>query len=101
MKTEFSATKEKLRHYEEEPDKMKILESEEYSKVFSTKEFEDLKLMDNHFEMEISEVAEKADSILLNYAKHGNFSLQNEGDVVQHNFVSIPVVQKKPSRYGT
>ena len=101
MKTEFSATKEKLRHYEEEPDKMEILESEEYSKVFSTKEFEDLKLMKNHFEMEISEVTEKADSILLNYAKHGNFSLQNEGDAVQHNFVSIPVVQKKPSRYGT
>lgn len=100
MKSEFSEVKEKLRKYEEEPQKMEILNSEDYSKVFSTKEFEELKLQESHFDMSIDEVKAKADSILLDYAKHSNFNLQSE-DNVQSNFVQIPIVQKKVGRYGT
>jgi len=98
MKVEFAETKDKLRKYEEEPQKMEILNSEDYSKVFSTKEFEELRLQETHFDMSIEEVKTKADAILLDYAKHSNFSVQTEE--VKHNFVQIPKVTKKPSRYG-
>lgn len=101
MKVEFAETKEKLRKYEEEPQKMEILNSEDYEKVFSTNEFENLKLQENHFDMSIDEVRAKADSILLDYAKHSNFSVQTEEEQPKANFVQIPRVKKKPNRYGT
>lgn len=100
-KTEFAETKEKLRKYEEEPQKMEILNSEDYSKVFSTKEFEELKLQETHFDMSIDEVKAKADSILLDYAKHSNFSLTTDNDAPKAHFVKIPTITKRPNRYGT
>lgn len=100
MKANYSEITEKLRRYEEEPQKMEILNSEDYSKVSSTKEFEELKLQKNHFDLEIDEVIAKADAILLSYAKHSNFSVQTE-ETAKDNFVKIPTLQKKASRYGT
>ena len=100
QKTEFEAVKDKLRKYEEEPEKMSILNSEDYSKVFSTKEFEELKEQTNHFDLSIDEVKAKADAILLDYAKHSNFSLE-QSETSKASFVQIPIIKKKPNRYGT
>ena len=102
QKTEFEAVKEKLRKYEEEPDKMEILNSGDYSKVFSTKEFEELKEQKNHFDLSIDEVKAKADAILLDYAKHSDFSLEQiKSETPKASFVQIPIIKKKPNRYGT
>ena len=100
QKIEFTEIKEKLRKYEEEPQKMDILNSEDYSKVFETEEYSELMKRESHFDLSIDEVKAKADSILLDYAKHSNFSLLSEKEP-QARFQSIPVVQKKVGRYGT
>lgn len=99
MKVEFSEVKEELRKYKEEPQKMEILNSEDYSKVFNTKEYSELMEQESHFDLSIDEVKAKADSILLDYAKHSNFSLLSENES-QARFQSIPVIQKKVGRYG-
>lgn len=100
QKIEFEEVKEKLRKYEEEPKKMEILDSEDYSKVFETKEYEELRKQESHFDLSIDEVKAEADKILLDYAKHSNFNLLSENES-QARFQSIPVVQKKVGRYGT
>jgi hypothetical protein len=103
MQATYSEMSEKLRHYEEEPEKMGILNSEDYSKVFNTEEYTELLKQDAHFELSIDEVKAKADSILLDYAKHSNFSLLSEKEN-QVEFKQIPVIQKpqtKENRYGT
>ena len=97
QKVEFAEIKEKLRKYEEEPQKMEIIDSEEYSLVREVEEFEELRK--EHFDLSIEEVKAKADSILLNYAKHSNFSLLSEKEP-KVSFKQIPVVQKKVGRYG-
>ncbi len=99
MKIEFSEVKEELRKYKEEPQKMEILNSEDYSKVFKTEEYSKLMEQESHFDLSIDEVKAKADSILLDYAKHSNFSLLSENES-QARFQSIPVIQKKVGRYG-
>lgn len=100
QKVEFEAAKEKLRKYEEEPDKIEILESEEYSKIFGTKEYEALKEQKNHFDLSIDEVRTQADAILLNYAKHGNFSLLSEKETQAEHYKGISVYKKPVGRYG-
>ncbi|MDT3386782.1 MAG: hypothetical protein LIR46_03310, partial [Bacteroidota bacterium] len=100
MTMHYEANKEKLHKYEEEPQKMEILNSEDYSKVFNTEEYTELLKQESHFDLSIDEVKAKADSILLDYAKHSNFNLLSENES-QAKFVQIPVVQKKVGRYGT
>lgn len=100
MQMHYDEMSEKLRKYEEEPEKMQILNSEDYSKVFSTEEYTELLKQESHFDMSIDEVKAKADSILLDYAKHSNFNLLSENES-QAKFVQIPVIQKKLGRYGT
>ena len=97
MTMHYEVNKEKLRKYEEEPQKMEIIDSEEYSLIHDVEEFNELRR--EHFDLSIDEVKAKADSILLNYAKHSNFSLLSENES-QARFVQIPVVQKKVGRYG-
>ena len=99
MKSNYSEISEKLRKYEEEPQKMEILDSEEYSLIADAEEFTELKKQESHFDLSVDEVKAKADSILLGYAKSGNFSHQSNNES-QANFVQIPVIQKKVGRYG-
>ena len=97
MKANYSEISDKLRKYEEEPQKMEILNSDAYALITDAEEFTELKQQKSHFDLSVDEVKAKADSILLDYAKSGNFSHQSES---QANFVSIPVIQKKVGRYG-
>lgn len=100
QKVEFEEIKEELNKYREEPQKMEILNSEDYSKVFNTEEYAELLKQESHFDLSIEEVKAKADSILLDYAKHSNFNLLSENES-QAKFQSIPIIQKKVGRYGT
>lgn len=101
MKSNYSVIEDKLAKYEAEPEKIKILESEEYVSVADKVEFVELKKQKNHFDLSIDELKVKADDIILLYAKKGqlNFSLEEEKPSVGR--YSIPT--KKPttrSRYG-
>lgn len=102
MRANYAQMAEELKNYKEEPDKMEILNSDDYSKIANTKEFEEFKKQESHFTLSIEEVRAKADEILLDYAKHGQFSVQTEETPAETktNFVSIPVQKAKPNRYG-
>ena len=93
MRANYAQMAEELKNYKEEPDKMEILNSDDYSKIANTKEFEEFKKQESHFTLSIEEVRAKADEILLDYSKHGQFSVQTEETPAETktNFVSIPV----------
>lgn len=74
LKANYSAAAEKLQKYEDEPKKMEILDSPDYGYVANTKEFTDLKLQENHFDLSIEDTKARADEILLNAAKKAEFS---------------------------
>ncbi len=79
MRSNYSEIKSKLSKYESEPEKVEILNSKEYNSVASTKEFEELLKQENHFDLSVEETREKADSILLKYAKSGELNFSSIG----------------------
>jgi hypothetical protein len=74
MKANYSSISEKLAKYESEPEKMNILNSADYLNIADQKDFEELKKQENHFDLTIEEVKEKADAMLLQYAKSGRLN---------------------------
>ena len=99
MKSEYSEMSEKLSHYEDEPKKMEILNSEDYSLIADNEEFVKLCEQSEHFNMSVEEVTAKADSILTEAAKHKSFSLNNEQkkDTVK----PLPQPKRKSKRFGS
>jgi hypothetical protein len=77
MRSNYSAISEKLQKYESEPQKMEILNSSDYANIADQADFAELKKQENHFDLTIDEVKDRADSMLLQYAKSGklNFSV--------------------------
>ena len=99
LKANYAAASEKLQKYEDEPKKMDILNSADYGYVADTKEFADLKIQENHFDLSIEETKAKADEILLNAAKKAEFSGKPADNSV--GMVRIPPKKVKAvGRYG-
>lgn len=99
LKANYSAATEKLQKYEDEPKKMEILDSPDYGYVANTKEFSDLKLQENHFDLSIEDTKAKADEILLNAAKKAEFSGNPANNSV--GMVRVPPKNVKAvGRYG-
>ena len=69
MKQSYAETSEKLAQYEAEPEKIAILESEDYTNLEGLEAFEALKVQENHFELSVEEVKSQCDAMLLEYAK--------------------------------
>lgn len=69
MKQSYAETSEKLAKYEAEPEKVAILESEDYANLSGSEAFEALKVQENHFDLTVEEVKTQCDSMLLEYAK--------------------------------
>ena len=88
-----------LEKYESEPNKMEVLNSTKYSYVADTKEFNELK--DNHFDLSVEEVTNKANEILLSYAESGSLKFSSDEEH-KENYRQIPYVktEKKTGRYG-
>lgn len=80
MRSNYSVVTEKLEKYESEPQKMSILNSSDYFSIADQADFEEFKKVENHFDLTIDEVKNKADSMLLDYAKSGklNFATKTE-----------------------
>lgn len=97
MKSNYSSIEEKLAKYEAEPEKMQILESEEYFSIADKEEFIELKKQKNHFDLTFEELKKSADDIILAYAKKGSltFSVKKESSDMK-----LPISKKKESRYG-
>ena len=88
---------EKLSKYESEPEKLAILQSNEYGYVADTKEFAELSK--NYFDMSVEDVRAKADEILLSYVKKCQFSANNE-DKSKASKKMFTKTNKKSGRYG-
>ena len=102
MRANYSSTVEKLAKYESEPDKMEILNSDDYANIAETAEFVKLKKEENHFDMAVEDVRAKADELLLAYAK-GNKIEFAEKDEKKKTVGMKQFGQKsnkKPGRYG-
>ncbi len=67
MKANYEKVVAELENYKSEPEKQEILSSDDYSSVADTDEYKEL--CNNHFELSTEEIRQKADSILLGYAK--------------------------------
>lgn len=100
MSAELAKVQEKLSKYEAEPKKMEVLADEAYSKVAETEEFIELKKQENHFDLSVDEVVEKADQILLNAAKSGkiDFSVDTKNQSVTSKPLQMANSKK---RYGS
>lgn len=99
LQNTYAEKVELLEKYESEPDKMEILNSTKYGYVADTKEFNELR--ENHFDLSVDEVTNKANEILLSYAESGSLKFTaDEGH--KENFRQIPYVkaEKKTGRYG-
>lgn len=98
MKSDFADVSEKLGKYEAEPDKMKILESDDYSLIANDEEFTELK--NNHFDMSVEDVTKRADEILTKAAKAHKFSFAPEAS--SSPVKPLPPMAKKPQkRFGS
>lgn len=71
IRSNYSEMSDKLAKYEAEPEKMAILDSKDYDFIVDQEEFKALKTQDGHFDLTVDQVKEKADAILLSYAKSG------------------------------
>ena len=67
----YSAVSEELEKYKSEPEKMEIFESKEWELISESKEFNDLKLQENHFSLSKDEITEKLNGMLLEFVKKG------------------------------
>lgn len=100
MRSNYSLIESKLEKYETEPQKVAILESEDYSNIADVKEFVELKKQENHFDLSVDEVTEKANQILLDYAKHNSIKF-SEDEKKNVGMNRLPAGgKKKSSRYG-
>ena len=100
MRSNYSLIESKLEKYESEPQKVAILESEDYSNIADVKEFVELKKQENHFDLSVDEVTEKANQILLDYAKHNSIKF-SEDEKKNVGMNRLPAGgKKKSSRYG-
>lgn len=99
MRSNYDEISQKLAKYEAEPEKLEILNSEDYALISDNEEFVALKEQDAHFDLSVEEVKNKANEILLNAAKSATFASNPKTNKI----TTIPVINKttgKTGRYG-
>lgn len=99
MKSDFAEISDKLNKYEDEPKKMEILSSDDYSLIANDEEFVALCEQDAHFNMSVEEVAKRADEILTNAAKAHKFSIEEAEKPITSK--PLPTTKKKTKRFGS
>lgn len=103
LRANYAEASEKLAKYEAEPEKMQILESEDYSSIVDVEEFVTLKTQEAHFDMSVDEVRAEADKILLNAAKTGKVDFSAKDATEKTNATFVPLItsgKSKSGRYG-
>ena len=100
MKSEYSILEDKVAKYEAEPEKIELLHSEAYSQIADSEEFKKLMEKDVYFDMSIKELAEKADAILLDFAKNNKLEFSAQPEKKQFGLQHTITGKKKTSRYG-
>lgn len=98
LRSKYSVAAEKLAKYEAEPKKLEILNSADYSAIADSAEFEALKK--NHFDMSVEDVMNKANEILLNYAKKNSAKFEKKPETKVRPFPEKPKYSRKKGRYA-
>ena len=100
IRSNYAAVSEKLAKYESEPEKMEILDSEDYANISGQKDFEELRKQENHFDLSVEEVKNRADTMLLEYAKKGrlNFAaIEHKDEEPKKDFFAFARVEHDTS----
>ena len=101
MRANYSLVSEKLAKYESEPEKMEILNSQDYSQIADSKEFAELKAVEGHFDMSVDELKSECDRQLLAYAKNNKIEYSEQTDKKSVGMKQFERKDtKKSGRYG-
>jgi hypothetical protein len=102
MRSNYSSIESKLAKYEAEPEKIAVLESDDYASIRESEEFAALREEKNHFDLSVDEVKGKLDEILLTYAKAGKIEFADDSKKRYPNMKKLFTNNKnnKSSRYG-
>ena len=103
MRKNYSSIETKLAQYESEPEKIEVLNSEDYDGIKATEEYAEISKRENYFELSKEELTKKLDEITLSYAKQNklNYSVA-EPNESKNKIGKIPVyTEKKISNYGS
>lgn len=104
MRANYSAIEEKLQQYESEPEKLKVLQSEDYAQIKETDAYKKLAERDTYFSMSKDELVEKLDACLLDFAKHNElkFSVKGNKKPIEAKLFGNPTKKtvKGNGRYG-
>lgn len=80
MRANYSSIELELAKYKAEPEKISVLESEDYKNLAGNEAFEALKTQENHFDLSVDELKSKCDSMLLEYAKGNEIHFEKRSD---------------------
>lgn len=102
MRANYDAIAEKLAKYEAEPEKVTILNSNEYANLEGVESYEQLKVQANHFDLSVDEVKSQLDSMLLEYAKGHKveFSETTSKTVGMKHLIPTAPKRKGNGKYG-
>lgn len=105
IKANYSSISEKLAQYEAEPEKIELLNSEDYAKIKNTEEYAEISKRENYFSLTKEELVKKLDNTLLQYAKAGKLEFEEKPQEEKkraYGFKPLPIKTKNSSkRYGT
>ena len=101
MRSNYSEISEKLAKYEAEPQKVEKIQSEEYSMIRDTEEYQ--KVAADHFDLSVEEISKTLDDIVLKYAKSGKvFSkTENNKPTVERKLFAVDANGKRSGKYDS
>ena len=104
LTAKYDETSKELDLYKAEPDKVEMLNNDDYASIRSTAEFEELSKRENYFSLTKEELEGKLNVMLQNFAKqygkeHANENVSEQAPVgvKRYGFAPTPV---KTGRYG-
>lgn len=105
MRANYSVIETELAQYKAEPEKMAVLESDDYKNLAGNETFEALKAQDAHFEMSVDDLKAQCDAMLLEYAKGHKVEFETVEELEVKKPISFKRVipgspMKKAGKYG-
>lgn len=103
MRSNYATIEKELNLYKAEPEKIELLQSEEYSQIKETDEYSELAKRENYFELNKEDLTKKLDDILLAYAKQNKLDFtKSDSEKKEINMKRLPIQKaKKSGRYGS
>lgn len=103
MRKNYSSIEEKLEQYEAEPEKIELLNSNDYAGIKSTEEYAEISKRENYFDLSKEELTKKLDEIMLSYAKQNKLNYSVTEPIESKSKIGkLPIyTEQKVSNYGS